>query len=625
MRKSFLQFKDGPMDGLENKSISSNSSKVEIKGDKDGILHIKFYALVFGNVDSVGDVIMPNACDEFLKGEDADRMALCWQHCRDIVIGKITDKGVDAYGMWVEADILPTTQGKDAAILLKSGAIKEFSIGYRATKYHYERREGYDYEIRILDAITVIECSPVTRAANAKAVLTDAKNEKPNIQNKSTMTPEEIKAMQESIEKATKENNRLAEDLKRTRDELAKAEEQRKSVEDGLKTAKETIEAQGKSIDNLDKTAKEQQKQIEKLVGQKTEKSMTMQQFIAAFCEEHKQEMMEKMAKENGRFKIQTKQINDITTALVNPNYSLSLQKDNDISARKRARRTFLELLGVAPRTADKLAWIEGTVQDDVDYVDENASNDNKGDASIAEVQRAYGKLQTKLIITTEVSDWYPVFVDWAQNEAYDALLEKLNAEIWAGAGADTSSSTKKKIYGIKTHATAWDAIADHILDENANYADAIFNACEQVSNAGYMPDVAVVSPVVYFKLRCLKDKQGNYILDRQTDVLVSDSRTVRVIKGQELTGTEFVVMDLSCCKPYAGNSFEFEGVRDPDYDRWKFFFRLCGQNKIKTDWKKGLVYCSDADTAVAALAPEPDPDPEDGGEGGEGGSGVQS
>lgn len=619
MRKTFLQFKSGPDEGLENKHINS---QIEIKGDENGILHIKFYALAFGNVDSWGDVIMPNACDEFLKGEDADRMALCWQHDRSIVIGKITDKGVDTYGMWVEADILPTTVGKDAAILLKSGAVKEFSIGYRATKYHYERREGYDYEIRILDAITVIECSPVTRAANAKAILTDAKHDNPNIKNKPIMTPEEIKAMQQSIEQAKAENTRLAEELKLTKDSLAKAEEQRKSVEDGLKTAKETVEAQGKSIDNLDTTVKNQQKQIEDLLEQKKEKAMSVKQFIAAFCEEHKEEMMEKMAKENGRFKIETKQINDITRALIDPNNSLSLQKDNDISARKRARRTFIELLGVSPRTADKLSWIEGTVQDDVDYVDENGSNENKGDASIAEVQRGYGKLQTKLIITTEVTDWYPVFADWAQNEAYDALLEKFNSEIWAGAGADTSSSTKKKIYGIKTHATAWDALADHILDENANYADAIFNACEQISNAGYTPDVAVVSPVVYFKLRSLKDKQGNYILDRQTDVLVSDSRTVRVIKAQELTNNEFVVMDLSCCKPYAGNSFEFEGVRDPEYDRWKFFFRLCGQNKIKTDWKKGLVYCDDADDAVEALAPEVVEEEEESGNGS--GSGAQ-
>ena len=408
-------------------------------------------------------------------------------------------------------------------------------------------------------------------------------------------------------------------ELEKKAQELQQGMEQAKAE---AKTAKEAVEAVKSelaakdaeiktaqtNINNLDKSVKEQAETIEKLsnkLEKRDDAPLSIKQFIGAFLEEHKEEMQKKMAQENGRFRFQTKTVYDISTGLVNPNYSLSLQSDNEISAARRGKNIFIEMLGLAQRTADKLSWIEGTTQDVVGYVDEDGQNTNKGDSSIAEVQRAYGKLQTSLIITTEVSDWYPVFRDWAENEAHAALLNKLDSEILAGEGADTNSSTKKKIYGLKTHATAWDALADHILDANANYADAIFNACEQISNAGYNPDVAFVSPVVYFKLRCLKDTSGNYILDRATDVLVSDSRTVKVVKALKLTNNEFLVMDLTCCKPYAGNSFEVEGVRDADYDRWKFFFRICAQNKIKTDWTKGIIYCADADNAVKALAPE--------------------
>ena len=89
-----IEFKAGP-EGLENKF---GDARVEVKASgEDGILHIKAYALAFGNIDSWGDIIMPGACDEFLKSEDADRMALCYQHDRRTVIGKITDKGVDDY------------------------------------------------------------------------------------------------------------------------------------------------------------------------------------------------------------------------------------------------------------------------------------------------------------------------------------------------------------------------------------------------------------------------------------------------------------------------------------------------------------------------------------------------
>ena len=152
---------------------------IEVKASEGDskTLHIKAYACVFGNVDSWGDIIEPSACDKFLSGEEADRIKLCYQHDFHEVIGVITDKGVDAIGMWIEADILDTTTGMDVQKLIKAGAISEFSIGYYADKYRYEKREGYDYELRILEEITIVEVSPVTRAANPKAILLDAKSE----------------------------------------------------------------------------------------------------------------------------------------------------------------------------------------------------------------------------------------------------------------------------------------------------------------------------------------------------------------------------------------------------------------------------------------------------------------
>lgn len=104
---------------------------------EDGSLHIKFYACGFGNIDSWGDIILPGACDAFLASDDAKRMKLCYQHDRTAVIGVITSKTADDHGLLVEADILPTTLGKDVIMLIKSGALNEFSIGYYADKYHF--------------------------------------------------------------------------------------------------------------------------------------------------------------------------------------------------------------------------------------------------------------------------------------------------------------------------------------------------------------------------------------------------------------------------------------------------------------------------------------------------------
>ena len=175
---------------------------VEVKAaSEDGkTLHIKAYACAFGNVDSWGDIIEPTACDAFLVSEDAKRMKLCYQHDSHEVIGVITDKGTDAIGMWFEADIIDTATGLDVQKLIKAGAIDEFSIGYYADKYRYEKRDGYDYELRILEAITIVEVSPVTRAANPKAILLDAKSDREMATSLQTMAPEDFQALKTAVD-----------------------------------------------------------------------------------------------------------------------------------------------------------------------------------------------------------------------------------------------------------------------------------------------------------------------------------------------------------------------------------------------------------------------------------------
>lgn len=184
----------------EKLTFKTTAAAIEVKaeGREDGKLHIKAYILAFNNVDSWGDIILPGACDAFLKGENAERMHLCYQHKLDEVIGVITDKGVDGKGMWIEADILDTTTGKDVQKLIEAGAVKEFSIGYIADEYHFGKLDD-GREVRYLDAITIWEASPVTRAANPLAVLVDAKGEdgQPAIR---SLSDDDLEAMKAAVD-----------------------------------------------------------------------------------------------------------------------------------------------------------------------------------------------------------------------------------------------------------------------------------------------------------------------------------------------------------------------------------------------------------------------------------------
>lgn len=581
-----LEFKATPPGGeIQTKTAAA---RVEVKGEGEGgILHIKAYALAFGNIDSWGDIIMPGACDGFLAGPDADRMALCWQHDRATVIGKITDKGVDDYGMWIEADVLPTSAGNDAAILLKNGAVKEFSIGYRANKYHFEHKEGYDYDIRILEDITVVEVSPVTTAANPAAILISAKadpehNQESNqtINQTPSMTPEEIKEMQESIEKAATE----------------KVTAEIKSLQDKLTEAKSDTEAKEKEIENLDKSVKSLKAEIEKLG-----KERVITDFKSAFraaLEEKKDVIKENFDAQKNNFSIdiELKNVSDIGTGLVNPNNFLSVAVDPTIHAAAPVANAFIVAFGIRPRTANKLGWIEATAQNGADYVAELAANTKKSDVSFAEKTRRFGKIAHTMRISTEFEDWFEQLYNYCVNEGVRMILNKLDQEIWNGLGADSGTGTSPdKIYGLKSQATAFSALGTY---QDATIADVLFDAAAQIAKAGYNANVAFVTWADYASLRGIKDAAGNYIFDQARSQLGG----LRIYPTGRLTAGEAFVADTTCVEIFAGHGYELEFIRNGVYDAYDVFFRRAAQTKVSTPNKKGLIYVASVTTAKGAI-----------------------
>ena len=593
MKRTAIQLKSGPADGLETKF---GEARLEVKAEKEGgILHIKAYGLAFGNVDSWGDIIMPGACDEFLAGEQAERMALCWQHDRATVIGKITDKGVDDYGMWIEADVLPTTAGKDAALLLKSGAVKEFSIGYRADRYHYEKREGYDYEIRILDAITVYEVSPVTIAANPAAIIVSAKadpnhnnsnNNNPKSQN--TMTPEEIKAMRESIEKSATEK--------------AAAELNAKIAE--IKAKQEKIDAQEKAIDNLDKTVNDQQTTIEELKKRLTAEEVKT--FFGAFkaaVEEHKSdiEALIKSGNQNGSMKFEfgferkDPSSYDVTVAGDITRIGWGGVLDTKIYGARTPALPFYEVFNKQSVNGLFIHWLEGTYTDQTDYVDELAAM-NDANAAAAESTRKLAKYGAHILLSSEVTDFFTTLYDWARGKAQDKLREFANKEIYSGAGADTNSTTKKKIYGLKSQATAFAGIGTY---QDATIADLIKDAKLQAAKYGYNLNVAFLSWGDYATLNGLKDANGRSIWDDREEVTIQG---VRIFPDSNISSGDMLLADTAAVQIKTRPVYELEIVRNAKLDGWDVYLRGSLQTLVPSADQKGLIFIDAISTELASV-----------------------
>ena len=565
-----------------NKEMQSKATLagIEVKATgEDGVLHIRAYALAFGNVDSWGDIIAEGAVDAFLKSEDYGRMALCYQHDTREVIGKITDAGVDEKGMWIEADILPTTTGKDVQTLIKGGAIKEFSIGYYADEYHYEKRDGYQYEIRVLTAITIVEVSPVTRAANEKAVLIDAKNGQKETEVKETINPINSGEMEKEFMELKQSHEAAQKELEATKADL--------------KSAKETAEKQSQEINNLDASVKSQQKTIEELRKMINEAPKTYRKAMREALESKREEISKFIKDGKGSFTVEFKLGTGNLTPSGTNHLAMGAQQDGTIHAVPVLGNAFLLAFGTKPMTDARLTWVEATSSKNVGYVEELAENANKSDVTFVEKQRQAAKIATYMEISSEVENWFEALYDFCVNEGQNLIMADLDEKVWLGDGDDTTAP--RHIYGLKKAATAFQKLGTYA---DANEADVIFDAVAQARKAGFAANLAIVSYATEATLKGLKDKNGAPLYDRVKGMIGQ----VTILPSAKIGDAEMFIADNNCADVFVANFYEIEFSRKASHDAWRVDFRRRAQVKNPAPKAGGMIYVANIATAIEAI-----------------------
>ncbi|WP_299643416.1 HK97 family phage prohead protease [uncultured Ruegeria sp.] len=121
---------------------------------------IEGYASLFGQVDQGSDVVQRGAYRGSLDGltKAGQRVKMLWQHDPSQPIGVWDEVREDAKGLWVKGRMLESTQkGREAAELIRAGAIDGLSIGYR-TKRAVKNEKGQ----RVLTELELWEVSLVT-------------------------------------------------------------------------------------------------------------------------------------------------------------------------------------------------------------------------------------------------------------------------------------------------------------------------------------------------------------------------------------------------------------------------------------------------------------------------------
>lgn len=547
------------MKELQHKSFVRPLEHKEAR--EDGTLHIKAYALVFGNIDSYGDIIAEGACDSFLKSENADRLRLCYQHDMNEVIGVITDKGVDSSGMWIEADILPTTKGKDVQTLMRAGAIDEFSIGYWADEYHFEKRGAG--EVRILDAITILEVSPVTRAANPKAVVVDMKHE--DIDNTENLLND-------------KDNmDEMKKQLEMLEQKAATAEQKAAEKDAELKTAQE-------NINNLDNSVKAQEQKLADLRKMIAEQPKSFANAMREALESKKADI-EKFIKGTGSYTVEFK----VATPTAN---AYSTELDGNVHAVPMLGNAFLLAFRNTTTNGARIAWMEANTEKNVGYVAELAEA-SKSEVVFVEKSRSMAKIATFMEISSEVEGWFGMLYDFCVAEGQRLILKDVDAKVWAGAGND--STKPKEIYGIKTVATAFSKLGTY---SNATIGDVVLDAIAQVRKNGFRANVAIVSYATEAALKGVKDANGNYLYNQLTGMFAG----VTVYPSDQLTDKEVLVADSYCAEVVFSPLYELEFSRQASTDSWRVDFRRHAQVKVAAPKAKGIIYVADTAAAITAI-----------------------
>jgi len=375
------------------------------------------------------------------------------------------------------------------------------------------------------------------------------------------------------------------------------------------KSAAEALSAkqseQDKSITNLDHSVKEMDEKIKTCQAKLSREDIpaSVKAFVGQRLNEKAAEI--KKAWESGSrtgvtiplFEMKTAAA-DMGTGNVSPNYFLGVAVDSTISAEPLPANSFIAAFGQRPCVGNTLGWVDATrnAANTVGYVDELALNTNQSDYAFATKTREYGKIVTKIALSTEMSDWLSVVYDWCLNDAMTLVEAKFDNEIFNGAGDD--SSHPNYVYGLKAAATAFSVLSAGQV-EKANVADVIADARMQIAKGGFNANVAFVTWADYANLRTIKTTEGNYIYNEALGML----NGIRILPTTRLTTGELLVVDTSCVAVYGGgNSYELEIVRAPDYDKNNIYFRKRCQVLVKNGNKKGLIYVANVTTAIAAL-----------------------
>lgn len=233
-----------------------------------------------------------------------------------------------------------------------------------------------------------------------------------------------------------------------------------------------------------------------------------LKDFITTDAKGMKTLDMKKACQSNGKkfvVELFVKDAGTIMTGSAAPHYGLEV--DNQISVTPRAESVIRKYASVAPTQSRSLVYAEYVSgEGDAAWVPEGGLKPLM-DAELQEKTITAGKVAIVAKFTEETLADFPAFVAEVQNEMVNKLGIKEEDGILNGTG------TGGEVKGIGADMPAY--ALDGLTVEKANEFDALVAAYTQIvatSEMNYKPNLVLLNPVDYAKMRLAKNVNGDYL-----------------------------------------------------------------------------------------------------------------
>lgn len=250
------------------------------------------------------------------------------------------------------------------------------------------------------------------------------------------------------------------------------------------------------------------------------------------------------------------------------------------------------------------IGWTTGSYTSNVGYVGENAKIGTNDAATATEKTRGLAKVQAIKIITEQLKSDLPELARQMESKFMEEFMLFIDAQIYSGDGNPDTDANPTHFYGLKNHATAFDATEFAATVEKANLADLVDAIKTKAKKQFKTINKIWINPTDAYKYRRTKDTEGQYVIGT---LITGES----VVSGVVIEETEAVtagtllaadtsVLQLRVKKEVTLRVGEFGD--DAKYERESALLSARMQVLVEDEDRKAIYYVADIASDLAEI-----------------------